>query len=411
MIKSFTHAIISLRANKIRSFLTMLGIIIGIAAVIIIMSVGAGAQNLILSQIKTLGSDLITILPGGSEEMGPPAAAMGIVITTLTYDDAKAIKKEVSGLVDVAGYNRGFATLSWQSNKYDTSLNGVTSSYRAVEGGELEQGRFFTQEEEKNLSKVIVLGYAAKQELFGEQDAIGKRVKIKKNIFKVIGVMRERGTVAFQDYDDQVLVPIKTMQKLILGIDHLAVIRIKVQDVKNMDSIVDEIKMLLRDRHEIYDQSGTSDDFTIRNTADALDMLGTITDALRYFLAAMAALSLVVGGIGIMNIMLVSVFERTQEIGLRKAIGANNFNILSQFLAEAVSVTLIGGIFGIILGILFSFVIYLIANYLEYDWELIISPMSIILSVFVATLVGLIFGIYPAQKASKLDPIDALRFE
>jgi len=389
----------------------MLGIIIGIAAVIIIMSVGAGAQNLILSQIKTLGSDLITILPGGSEEMGPPAAAMGIVITTLTYDDAKAIKKEVSGLVDVAGYNRGFATLSWQSNKYDTSLNGVTSSYRAVEGGELEQGRFFTQEEEKNLSKVIVLGYAAKQELFGEQDAIGKRVKIKKNIFKVIGVMRERGTVAFQDYDDQVLVPIKTMQKLILGIDHLAVIRIKVQDVKNMDSIVDEIKMLLRDRHEIYDQSGTSDDFTIRNTADALDMLGTITDALRYFLAAMAALSLVVGGIGIMNIMLVSVFERTQEIGLRKAIGANNFNILSQFLAEAVSVTLIGGIFGIILGILFSFVIYLIANYLEYDWELIISPMSIILSVFVATLVGLIFGIYPAQKASKLDPIDALRFE
>ena len=389
----------------------MLGIIIGIAAVIVIMSVGAGAQSLILAQVKTLGSDLITILPGGSDEMGPPAAAMGIVITTLTYDDARAIKKEVSGIVDVAGYNRGFVTLNWQSNKYDTSLNGVTNSYLTIEGGQLEQGRFFTQEEEKNLSKVIVLGYAAKQELFGEQDAVGKRVKIKKNIFKVIGVMHERGTVAFQDYDDQVLVPIKTMQKLVLGIDHLANIRIKVENSENIDSIVDETKMLLRQRHEIYDQSGASDDFTIRNTADALDMLGTVTDGLRYFLAAMAALSLIVGGIGIMNIMLVSVFERTQEIGLRKAIGANNFNILSQFLSEAITVTLFGGIIGIILGVLSSFVIFLIANFLDYDWKLIISPASIFLSVFVATLVGLIFGIYPARKASKLNPIDALRYE
>ena len=389
----------------------MLGIIIGIAAVIIIMSVGAGAQSLILAQVKTLGSDLITILPGASDETGPPAAAMGIVVTTLNYGDAQAIKKEVSGIVDVASYNRGFGTLSWQSNKYDTSLNGTTNSYLTVEGGQLAEGRFFTKDEEKSLAKVIVLGHATKQELFGAQDAIGKRVKINKNVFKVIGVMRERGTVAFQDYDDQVLMPLKTLQKLILGIDHVANIRIKVENSDDMESIVSEVKMVLRDRHEIYDETGASDDFTLRNTADALEMLGVITDALRYFLAAMAALSLIVGGIGIMNIMLVSVFERTQEIGLRKAIGANNLNILSQFLAEAVAVTMIGGIIGIILGIAVAFLISVIANFLEYDWEFIVTTSSIFVSVFVATLVGIVFGLYPARKASKLHPIDALRFE
>ena len=389
----------------------MLGIIIGVAAVIIIMSVGAGAQNLILAQVKTLGSDLITILPGGSEEMGPPASVMGIIVTTLTYDDAQAIKKEVAGLDGVGSYNRGFATLSWQSNKYDSNLNGVTSSYLEVEGGQLEIGRFFTQEEEKNLSKIIILGHTVKQELFGDQDAIGQRVKIKKNIFKVVGVMRERGTVAFQNYDDQVLMPLKTLQKLILNIDYLSNIRIKVKDINNMDNVVDEIKMFLRQRHDIRDQSGASDDFTVRNTADALDMLGIITNALRYFLTAMAALSLVVGGIGIMNIMLVSVYERTQEIGLRKAIGANNFNILTQFLAEAITVTLLGGIVGIILGILISFGISVIANFMDYDWKFIISPASIFVSVFVATFVGLVFGLYPARKASKLDPINALRYE
>ena len=412
-IQCIRISVIALLANKARSFLTMLGIIIGVGAVIVIMAVGAGAQSLILAQVKTLGTNLIGILPGGSEEEGPPASMMGIAITTLTYDDAMALKekKNVPNIVELVGYSKNVGTVSYNSNTYETNLSGCTSGFIEVEDGKVAEGRFFTKEEERSLARVAVLGHTVKQELFGDSDTIGKKIKIKKHHFEIIGVMKERGTVAFQDYDDQVFIPIKTMQKLIAGVNHLSMIRAKVDHGDNIERAMEDVKITLRERHEITDTSGTSDDFTVRSAAEALDMVSTVTNALRYFLAAMAALSLIVGGIGIMNIMLISVTERTREIGLRKAVGANNFNIMSQFLLEAVTVTVLGGMVGIIGGAALSFLIAMVAQFLGYDWSFIVSPASIMLAVGVSTAVGLVFGIYPARKASLLDPIEALHYE
>lgn len=406
-------SISALLANKARSFLTMLGIIIGIGAVIIIMSIGAGAQNLILSQIESLGTNIIGIMPGKSDDAGPPTNLMGIVITTLSYEDALALQdeKNVPNIIGVVAFSNGVGTVSWNTRNYDTNLKGTTIGYLNVNGGELEVGRFFNNYEEKNLSRVAIIGSTVKQELFGESDAIGKKIKIKKRSFEVIGVMKERGSVAFQDYDDQILLPIKTMQKLISGVNHLGLIRVKIDNEKNLEQAIIDIGKTLREEHNITDMSGINDDFTIRSASDVLNMIKVITNSLRYFLATMAAMSLIVGGIGIMNIMLASVTKRTHEIGLRKSIGANNFNIMSQFLIETIIITLIGGILGTISGIFISYLIAIGAQFLGYNWIFIVSSFSIFLAVSISTLIGFIFGLYPAIKASKLEPIEALRYE
>jgi len=411
--QSIIASIIALLANKARSFLTMLGIIIGVGAVIVIMAVGAGAQSLILAQVKTLGTNLIGVMPGKADDEGPPASAMGIVITTLTYGDLISIqdKNKAPYVVAAVGYTKSTGSVGWGANTYDTNLSGTTHSYIEVEDGEVEVGRFLNKEEEKNLARTAVLGSTVKKELFGESDAVGKKIKIKKHTFEVVGVMKERGTVAFQDYDDQVFIPLKTMQKLIAGVNHLGLIRIKIDFEENIERSMEDIAITLRENHDIADMSGSSDDFTIRSAAEALDMITTITDALRYFLAAMAAMALIVGGIGIMNIMLVNVTERTREIGLRKAVGARNISIMSQFLLEAIAVTLLGGIIGIMGGVIISLIITIGARFLGYDWAFAVSIFSILLAVGVSMLVGLVFGLYPAWKASRLEPVEALRYE
>lgn len=389
----------------------MLGMIIGIGSVIIVMSVGASAQGLILNEIKGVGSNLIGILPGATSEGGPPAAVLGVTVTTLKYEDALALAKtaNVPHAAAVASYVKGSGNLSWQNRSLDAGITGTTASHIKVEDADVETGRFITEEEEKGIARVVVLGSQINEDLFQGQDPIGQTIKIKRENFRVIGVMKERGSVAFQNQDDQVFIPLRTAQKLILGINHLGYIRLKVDSSEFLDQTVEDAKQTLRDRHNIDNE--VDDDFTVGNMQQALDVFGQVTDALKFFLAAIAAIALLVGGIGIMNIMLVSVNERVREIGLRKAVGAKRRNILNQFLIETMVIALGGGLIGVLVGVTFSGLVALVAQYLGYRWDFIVTVGSMILASSVSAFIGLIFGLYPAYRASKLNPIEALRYE
>ncbi|MBT7553651.1 FtsX-like permease family protein, partial [bacterium] len=331
-------------------------------------------------------------------------------ITTLTLDDVKAVERDVEEIADVAAYVSGAATVTWQNKVDDTSLSGVTSNYMQVEAGnELELGRFITKEESDTITKVAVLGASVAKELFGSMNPIDERIKINKESFRVIGLMKERGSSSFQDSDDKIFISITTAQKLMLGINHISMMRAKVVEGADVEFVLEKVKSTLREQHDIDDPA--EDDFTVRSSEESLAMLEDITGALNYFLAMVAAISLLVGGIGIMNIMLVSVTESTREIGLRKAVGATSSNISNHFLIQTLILTSMGGLIGIILGVFIAFVISLIVNYLGYNWDFVISPSSIIIAVVFTIAVGLSFGWYPARKAAKLHPIEALRYE
>lgn len=401
----------NLMAAKGRSFLTILGIIIGIASVIIVMSIGAGAQELILDQVKGLGSNLVGILPGASEEKGPPAAIFGVIITTLTYDDLQALlqKKNVPNVTAGSGYVSGVATAKSQDNSLSVSFQGVSADLPSVEKTDIARGRFFTKEEEINLARVAVLGANRAADFFPNTDPIGKTLMLKDQNFTIIGVMEKRGSAAFSNPDDLIFTPLFTGQKLLLGINYLNFIRIKVDNEKNLDRAISDIKATLRERHHIADPK--DDDFSVRSTAQALSLLSNITNVLKYFLVAIAAISLLVGGVGIMNIMLIAVNQRIREIGLRKAVGAKNIHIILQFLIESVAITLTGGVIGIIIGVAVSFLASVIINALEYSWAFIITWQSILLAVTVTIAIGLIFGMYPARRASRVSPMEALRYE
>lgn len=410
LVESITSSWQIIIRSKARSFLTMLGIIIGVMAVIIVMSVGAGAQSLILNQVKSMGTNLVGVLPGASEEDGPPATALGVVVTTLKYEDGEAIlDRGCKCIEDLNMYVSGSTAITVNGITVNTSFSGVNASYIDVEDTAVVEGRFFGVEEVKSLARVVVLGDEVKEKLFGDQNVIGKKVRIQKNNFTIVGVMKKRGVSGFQNQDDQVFVPIKTAQKLLLGIDYISLIRARVDNTENMDKAVDSIKQILRDRHNIG--PGDTDDFSVRSMAQGVEAISSITDALKLFLVAIASIALVVGGFGIMNIMLATVQERTREIGLRKAVGARSIDIVLQFLVESTVITFLGGLIGIILGILISILVAKVANYLGYNWDLVISIFSIFLGAGVSVGIGLLFGIIPARKASKLNAIEALRYE
>lgn len=399
-----------LTRNKLRSALTMLGIVIGVGSMIIILAVGAGAQGLILSQVKSLGSNLVAVLPGKSESNGPPASALGIVITTLTAEDGKALLTNgFPGLAAETPYVRGSETVTWEEAKTDTTYVGVSASYLEVESAEVAQGRFFSEDEERSVGRVTVIGSEVARNLFGDLDPLGQTIKLKKNSFMVIGVMKERGTSGFQNQDNQIFVPLSTAQKLLLGINYVNFIRIKIDKPEDTDGAIAAIQATLRERHNISDAA--YDDFSVRSSEQGLETLTQITDALKVFLTAIAAISLLVGGIGIMNIMLAAVQERTKEIGLRKALGAKNSHITTQFLVETMFITLVGGVIGIIFGVVIAWLVAVIARYAGYEWDFVVSWFSIVLGVGVSMTIGLIFGILPARRASRLDPIEALRYE
>ncbi|OGO85332.1 MAG: hypothetical protein A2Y24_08465 [Clostridiales bacterium GWE2_32_10] len=390
-----------------------MGIIIGVASVIIIFAVGQSAQELILDQIRGVGSNLIGVLPGASDEKGPPASAMGIVITTLKYDDFLELKKtkNVTGVVAGAGYVMGTATIENDGTELGMSFTGTTSQYLEVESTSMKSGRFFIEEEETNLSRVAVLGATAAKDIFGESDPIGRKIKINDYKFTVVGILKERASAAFgmASQDEAVFIPLLTAQKLLLGINHLAFVRLKIDTIENILIAKEDVAVALRNQHDIDDPD--DDDFSIRDQASAVEIVSTITNAMRYFLLAVGTISLIVGGVGVMNVMLIAVTQRIKEVGLRKAVGAKNVDVMVQFLLESATISFLGGLIGIIFGIAVSFGVALAVNAMGYDWKFIIAPSSIVIAVTVSILIGIIFGLYPARKASKISPMEALRYE
>ncbi|MBT5262525.1 MAG: FtsX-like permease family protein [Candidatus Magasanikbacteria bacterium] len=404
--KTIRFATKNLLTQKRRSFLTMLGIIIGMFAIILVTSVGAGAQSLIVDQIARRGTDQIAILAGASESDGPPAQALGIVITTLTPDDTEALldKNNVSHIEKIMGVIAGNAVLEWRGFQRNVNFSGTHASYKDIEKVTPASGRFFTEEENKLRLNVMVLGSQIAKDIFGNQDPVGQFIKLKRLQFKVIGVLEPKAGSVFEGYDTSVIIPLSVAQKKLLGVKHISFMRAQISDEQYLRQTIEEVRQTLIERHD-------DEDFSIRNIKDALSIVTTITDALKFFLIAVAAVSLFVGGVGVMNIMLISVKEKTREIGVRKAFGATDNNILLQFLVETIVITAIGAIIGIILGIGCSYLIAQIVQSLGFTFAFTISPFSILIACVVALLIGLIFGLIPAKKAANLNPIDALRYE
>jgi len=401
----------AIRTHKARSSLTVLGLMVGVVSIIIVINLGGGIQGFIENQVAVFGSDYIDIeikVPSASKTSSDNALGMaqGISITTLTLDDAEAIARHPNIKDYYAGILGQDIVSAGGENKTST-LWGVTPSFFDLYVGDIEYGRGFDKAEDSSQARVVVIGYALAKKLFGESEALGGRIKIGNKTFRVIGIMEEQGSTFFMDMDSAVFVPVTTLQKQILGINHVQFIIAYMRDTGAVDMTSADLTAIMRDQHGITDPN--KDDFAVTSEKEALEMVGAITDGITLLLAAIAAISLLVGGVGIMNIMYVSVAERTYEIGLRKAVGATNSHILWQFLWEAVFLTILGGIIGIILGELISLLAMFGANAYGLDWGYSFSAGGVILGVGFSMSVGLIFGIYPAKKAAQMEPVEALR--
>ena len=407
---SFFTALDGLKANRGRSALTILGIIIGIAAVITMMSVGQGVQNLILSQIQSIGSKVIAIVPGRQPK--GPTDVISTFTDSLRQTDLEALKKKsnVPHLETLMPVVFGSETAAFGSETYRLTIFGVTENFSKIHDLYPTEGRLFSDEETKGYADVVIIGNKVKDELFGSDEALDRRIKIKGRNFRVIGILPKKGQSSFLNFDEVAIIPYTTAQQYIFGIKYFHRLVAEADSEANVDQTVEDIKITLRNSHNITDPS--KDDFFIETQTSAMEIVSTITNILTLFLAAVAGISLLVGGIGIMNIMLVSVTERTREIGLRKAVGAGKNDILIQFLLEAVLLTLTGGILGIASGALLSLGASLIFGYfLKASWGFLLPLNAIALGVGVSVMIGLIFGIYPARKAAWLSPIEALRYE
>ncbi len=409
---AFKTATRSLTHGKMRSILTMLGIVIGIASVIILMSIGASAQALILNEVEGIGSNLVFIIPGGSTsgKFESPAAAQGIVITSLKQADVDSLSREPSVVAAIPEV-RGQAKAVLGDNDKTVTYQGVPANFFPVRNFVVERGYPFTESDVNSFNKVAVIGSEIAETFFGNREPIGKTIRLANINFRVVGVLEEKGTGAFGiNQDNLILVPITVGQKQMLGIDYFNDITVQADEAYTIDFTKSRIISVLRQNHNIRDVN--KDDFTIQTQEDALDILGTITSTLTLFLAAIASISLIVGGIGIMNIMLVAVTERTKEIGLRKAVGATDKDILQQFLIESVMLTLAGGIIGIAVGGAVVGLVYIgITKFTTIAWAFKFPLTAVFLGLGVSALAGVGFGVYPARQAGKKNPIDALRYE
>ncbi|HEX2440812.1 MAG TPA: ABC transporter permease [Methylomirabilota bacterium] len=401
-------ALVALAANKVRTALTMLGVIIGVAAVVTMMAVGAGAQGRVEEQIRSLGSNLIIVLSGSITSGGVRLGAGSQL--TVTEDDARAMERDIESIQVAAPTVRGGVQVIAGNANWSTALFGVTPGFLEARDWDTATGRRLTSEDVEGATKVAVLGQTVAQSLFGATDPIGQVIRVKKVPLTVVGVLTRKGqSTQGQDQDDVLLVPLSTAKKKILGTSQanaraVNAILVKVREPGAMKGVEQSIRVLLRQRHHL--QGSQDDDFTLRNLSELLESQEASSRVLSLLLAAIASVSLVVGGIGIMNIMLVSVTERTREIGLRRAVGARRRDILVQFLIEAITVSLVGGLSGIVCGMAAAWAIGHFAG-----WQAPIQARAVVPAFLFAGAIGVFFGFYPARQASRLNPIDALRHE
>ena len=394
---------ISLTRNKMRSFLTMLGIIIGVGAVIAMMVVGNGAQKNIKDQISSLGTNVILIFPGSTNQQGVRTGFGSAV--TLTNDDLEAITTECPSVALATPTLRTGAQIVYQEMNWRTGVMGANPEFFAIRSWMVSSGQYFTDADVRGATKVCVVGKTIVDNLFKDNDPVGQMIRIKNLPFRIVGVLAPKGQSALgQDQDDIIVAPSTTVQKKLMGVTFLGSILASAESESAMDDALRQITEVLRVKHKL--QPWEENDFTVRSQTEIANAAQSTSQALTVLLASIASISLIVGGIGIMNIMLVSVTERTKEIGIRMSIGATAKNILSQFLIEAIVLSLLGGIIGIISGVIASRLISLFAG-----WTTLVSPESVLLSFLFAAAVGVFFGFYPARKAALLNPIDALRYE
>jgi putative ABC transport system permease protein len=401
--ESFFTALAALFANKLRALLTMLGIIIGVAAVITMIAIGEGAQKAVIERIQSLGTNLLFISPGAARGGGMVVIQFGTSVR-LKNSDAEAILAKAPAVDAIVPELNRSAQVKYENRNWNTRIIGTTPDYEEVRNFKAVFGRYFTNSEERGVATVCVVGQTIVDNLFPTSDPLGKRIRIAGANFEVIGVLESKGQSGFQNPDDQIIVPLSTAQRRLFGVDYLSQVTAKVVNDNKMDEAFLEIERILRREHKLREEQ--DNDFTIRNQADIISTFQETQQTFTFLLAGIAAVSLLVGGIGIMNIMIVSVTERTREIGVRKAIGARKQDIMWQFLIESVVMSVTGGCLGIGLGVLASYLITTYGNLTP-----IISLNSITVSFVFASFVGIFFGIYPAWKAAISNVIDALRYE
>jgi putative ABC transport system permease protein len=407
-LMNLSIAMQALRVNKMRSILTMLGIVIGVAAVIAMIAIGGGAQQRLQEQIASLGSNLLIVVPGSIIQSGARLGAGNA--QTLTEQDARAITTEIPDVAFAAPLTRSNAQVVFGNTNWATNINGVYNDYFDVREWNLAEGRFFDQGEITRFGKVAILGKTVSSQLFGEDNPVGQVVRIRGIPFEIIGLMESKGQSSQgQDQDDVIFVPLTTGRNRLFGeprgrIARVGTIMIKAQEGSDTQEVEARITELLRQRHRI--QTGMENDFQVRNLTEILKTQEAASKVMSMLLAAVASVSLLVGGIGIMNIMLVSVTERTREIGLRLAVGARGRDIMMQFLVEAMTLATLGGAIGVLLGVLISWLVAYLAG-----WSISLNLLSIIFAVGFSAAIGIFFGYYPAKKAAKMQPIEALRYE
>lgn len=401
----------SLMRQKSRTVLTIIAVAIGIASLIIMIAAGNGLRGMVMKELEVYGSDMINIevrVPGKGSAGSGSSFASGTTITTFKNKDVDEIRK-LDNVETLYTYVTGQEVIKYQGVAKPAIVFGYGADAPLIEKLPIATGRFYSSDEENSLAPVIVLGSKLKEKLFNDDDAVGKSVYVRGKPFRVVGVLEERGATFGFNMDEVVYIPTLTMQKKLLGTDYVIGVSVKADDEDRIPETKEELIALMRDLH---DSNGPDeDDFEVMTMADAQSMMDTVLSAITMLLAVIAAVSLVVGGVGITNIMYVSVIERTFEVGLRRAVGAKRKDILWQFLFEAGILTFLGGVFGVVAGALVAFLVYYVAVSFGINWTYAVSPLSIILSLLFSVLVGMFFGVYPAQKAANMDPINALRQE